>query len=90
MAILDQEKQTHFLTIIKEQDDIDKIYLDTKDLSEPKYECLIKKRKDVGINSLNDTNSFIESSNTMDDVYGKIEDYNPSKKRKKKMIALMT
>ena len=30
------------LNLIKEQDDIDKIYLYAKDLSEPKYEFLIK------------------------------------------------
>ena len=34
---------------MKEQEDIDKIYLYEKDLSESKYEVLIKKRKDVGI-----------------------------------------
>ena len=32
------------LNLIKEQDDIDKIYSYAKDLSEPKYEFLIKKR----------------------------------------------
>ena len=32
---------------------IDKIYLYPKDLSEPKYEFLIKKREDVGIKHLN-------------------------------------
>ena len=30
-------------TLINEQDDIDKFYLYAKDLSEPKYEFLIKK-----------------------------------------------
>ena len=43
---------------------------------------LIKKRKDVGTNHFNDPNAFIECSNTMDDVYENIDDYNPSKKRK--------
>ena len=36
--------------LIKEQDDIDKIYLYAKDLSEPEYEFFIKKHEDVGIN----------------------------------------
>ena len=36
------------LNLIKEQDDIDKIYLYEKDLSEPKYEFLIKNRENVG------------------------------------------
>ena len=31
---------------------------------------------------LNDSNAFIECSNTMDDVYNNIDDYNPSRKRK--------
>ena len=53
-----------------------------KDLSEPKYEFLIKKRKDVETNHFNDPNAFIECSNTMDDVYENINDYNPNRKRK--------
>ena len=53
-----------------------------KDLSEPKYEFLIKKREDAGIKHFNDTEAFIECSNTMDDVYENIDNYNPSRKRK--------
>ena len=44
-------KTNAMLNLIKEQDDIDKIYLYAKDLSEPKYEFLIKKHEDVGTNS---------------------------------------
>ena len=58
------------------------IYLYAKDLSEPKYEFLIKKHEDVGIKYCNDPNAFIECSNRMDDVYQNINDYNPSRKRK--------
>ena len=47
-------KTNALLNLIKEQDDIDKIYLYAKDLSEPKYEFLIKKHKDVGIKYCND------------------------------------
>ena len=43
---------------------------------------LIKKRNDAGTNHFNDPNAFIECSNTMDDVYENVDDYNPSKKRK--------
>ena len=75
-------KTNALLNLIKEQDDIDKIYLYAKDLSEPKYEFLIKKREDVGIKYCNDPNAFIECSNRMDDVYQNIDDYNPSRKRK--------
>ena len=53
-----------------------------KDLSERKYEFLMKKREDAGIKNLNDLNAFIECSNMIDDVYENIDDYNPNKKRK--------
>ena len=75
-------KTNALLNLINEQNDIDKIYLYAKDLSEPKYEYLIKNRKNAGIKHLNDSNAFIECSNTMDDVYENIDDYNPSRKRK--------
>ena len=51
-------------------------------MSEPKYESLIKKREDVGIKYCNDPNAFIECSNTRDDVYQNIDDYNPSRKKR--------
>ena len=53
-----------------------------RDLSELKYEYLIKKREDMGIKYLNNPNAFIECLN-MDDVYENINDYNPIRKRKK-------
>ena len=71
---------------MKEQDNIDKIYLHAKDLSESKYEFLIKKHKDVGPNDFNDPNAYIECSNTMNDVYENIDDYNPSRKRRMLII----
>ena len=67
---------------IRRQDDIDKIYLYAKDLSEYKYEFLIKTRENIAIKHLSDSNAFIDCSNTMDDVYENISDYNPSRKRK--------
>ena len=75
-------KTNTLLNLINEQSDIDKIYLYAKDLSETKYEYLIKNRKNAGIKHLNDSNAFIECSSTMDDVYQNIDDYNPSRKRK--------
>ena len=75
-------KTNTLLNLIKEQDDIDKIYLYAKYLNEPKYEFLIKKCKDVGIKYCNDPNAFIECSNRIDDVYQNIDDYNPSRKIK--------
>ena len=73
-------KTNSLLNLIKEQDDIDKICLYAKDLSEPKYQFLIKKREDAGINYFNDLNAFIECSNTMVDVYENIDNYNLNRK----------
>ena len=75
-------KTNVLLNLISQQDDIDKMYLYEKDSSEPKYEFLIKKREDAGTKHLNDSNAFIEWSNTMDDVYENIDEYNPNWKRK--------
>ena len=76
-------KTNALLNLIKKDNNnlIDKIYLYAKDLSESKYQFLIKKREDAGIKSLNDPSAFIEYSNTMDDVYNNIDDYNPEKRR---------
>ena len=75
------------LNLIKEQDKhdvIDKIYLYAKDLNEPMYEYLIKKRENVGTKHYNDPTAFFECSNTMDDGYENIVNYNP--KRDKKIL----
>ena len=76
------EKTNLLLNLINEQEDIDKIYLNTKDLSESEYEYLIRNRENTGIKHLIDSKAFIECSNTMDDVYEKVDDYNPNKNRK--------
>ena len=60
-------------------DGIDEIYLYSRDLSEPKYQFLIKNREDAGINHVNDPKAFIACSNTMDDVYEDIDSYNPKR-----------
>ena len=57
-----------------------------RDLREPKYEYLIKKREDAGINHVNNPNAYIECSNTVDVVYKNINDYNPIRKRKKLIV----
>ena len=71
-------KTNALLNLIRKQNNenlIYKFYLYAKDLSEPKYQFLIKKRQDAGIKNLNDPSAFIEYSNTMDDVYNNIDDY---------------
>ena len=78
-------KTNALLNLIQKQNNnnpIDKIYLHAKDLSEPKYKFLIEKRANAGIKNYNDTTAFIEYSNTMDDVFSNIDDYNPKRKRK--------
>ena len=65
-------KTNMLLNLIKEQDKsdvIDKIYLYARDLNKPKYQFLIETHEDAGIRDLNDPSTFIEYSNTMDDVY---------------------
>ena len=76
------EKTNTLLNLVNEQNDIDKIYLYARDLNEPKYKILNKKRKDAGRKHFNDPDAFIECSNTMDYVYDNIHDYNSSRKRK--------
>ena len=73
--VLDQKKNA-LITLINEQNDIEKICLHARDFSEPKYE-------DAEIKHLNNPNAVIECSNTMDDVCDNINDYNPARKRKK-------
>ena len=68
-------KTNTLINLMKEQNDIDKIYLYSKHLSEPKDEVLIKKRENVGTKHLNNSNAFTECSNTMDNVYENIDDY---------------
>ena len=75
-------KTNTLLNLINDQEDIDKFYLYAKNLSKPKYEFLIKNRENAGIKHVNNSKAFIECSNTMDDVYENMNDYNLSRKRK--------
>ena len=77
-------KTKALLNLIKEQDYhvIDKIYLYAKDLSEPKYEYLIKKREYTRIKHVNNPNAFIVCSNMIGDVYEDIDNYNPKRDKK--------
>ena len=78
-------KTNTLFNLIKEQnyiDNIQKIYLYAKDLSEPNYEFLLKKRENAGTNHLIDPNAFIECSNIMEDVHENINNYNPSRTRR--------
>ena len=76
-------KTNALLNLISQQDDNDKIYLYAKDLSEPKFEFLIKKREDAGIKHFNDPDAFTECSNTMDGVYENIDNYTTETEKEK-------
>ena len=75
-------KTNALLNLINNQPDIDKIYLYAKDPYEKKYQYLIYKREEVGLDHFNDPKTFIEYSNDMRDVYKNIEDYNLGRERK--------
>ena len=47
-------KTNALLNLVSQLDDNDEVYWYAKDLSEPKYEFLIKTRTDAGIKHLND------------------------------------
>ena len=70
------------LNLIKQQPDIDKIYLYIKDLFESKYQFLINGREKVGIENVKNPKAFFDYSQTIDDVYENLEEYNPTKKRR--------
>ena len=68
--------------LIKEQPEIDKIYLYAKDPYGPKYQFLINKREGTRLKHSDDPNVFVEYSNNMDDAYKNIDEYNSNIKRK--------
>ena len=75
-------KTNALLNLIKNQPDIDKIYLYAKDPYEAKYQFLINKRKSTGLRHFNDPKAFIEYSSDMHNVYKYIDEYNEDKERK--------
>ena len=76
-------KTNALLNLIKKQDSdslIEKIYLYNKDLNERIYQFFIKKCGNVEIKHLNDLKATTEHSNTMNDVYNNIDDYDQLRK----------
>ena len=78
----DSGKTNALLNLTNKEPDIDKIYLNSKDPSETKYQLLINKREITGWKCFNDSKAFIEYSINMDDIYKNIEEYNQNKKWK--------
>ena len=58
--------------LISHQSDIDIIYLYATDLYEAKYQLLINKREITDLKYLNNSNTFIECSNDIEDIYKRI------------------
>ena len=72
----------HLIQNLNDTNPIDEIYLYAKDLNEPKYKFLIDNREKAGMKNFNDPIAFIEYSNTVDDVFKNIDDYNTKWKRR--------
>ena len=71
------------LNLIKHQEpDVEIIYLYVKDPFESKYELLVKAREKFGIIDIKNPKTFIDYSQTIEEVYGNAEYYNPAKKNK--------
>ena len=75
-------KTNTLLHLINNLHPIDKIYLYTKDINEPKNEYLINKREQAGKKNLNDPHAFIKYSDDMDDVLDDINNYNKNRDKK--------
>ena len=76
------EKTNVLSNLIKNEPDIDKIYLYSKDPFESKYQFLINKRESTELKYFNDRKPFIEYSNDMQNVYKNIGEYNADKECK--------
>ena len=75
-------KTNVLLNLIKnQQPDTDNINLYVKDPFKSKYQLLIN-GKDKRIKKLKNPKAFIDYSQTIDDVYEKLQDYNPTKKKR--------
>ena len=76
-------KTNVLLNLIKnQQPDIDKIYLYVKDPFESKYQLLINRREIRGIKKIKNPKALADYSQTTNDVYENLEDYNPTNKRR--------
>ena len=75
-------KTNTLLHLINNLHPIDKIYLYSKEIHEPKYKHLINKREQVGIKNLNDPHAFIKYSDDINDVLDDINNYNKNRDKK--------
>ena len=61
-------KSNALFNLIGRQPDIDKTHVYAKDPFEAKYQLLISKREGISLRENNDSKTFIEYSNDMDDM----------------------
>ena len=62
-----------------QQPDIGQIYLYIKDPFESKQQLLINGREKVAIKKLKNPKALVDFSQTIDDVYENLKNYNPTK-----------
>ena len=62
------------------------MYLYIKNPFKSKYQLLINGKEKVGIKELKNLEAFIGCSQAIDDIYQNLEDYSPTKKRKKLIV----
>ena len=82
-------KKYHYSNLINHQPAIDKIYIYAKNSYEAKYQFSINKPKSTGSKPFDDFKTFIQYSNSMDDIYTNIKEYNPNKERKVLIVLLI-
>ena len=75
-------KTNGLINLISHQPDIDELHLYAKDPYKSKYQLLISKREGVGYNHYKNSETVIQYSYDMDEIYENIEEYNPNKERK--------
>ena len=73
MEVLDL-KENSISNLISCQQDINKLYLYTRDPHEGNYQLAINKRTNIGLKHFNDSKAFIEYSNDVNDIYKNIEE----------------
>ena len=78
MEVLDLEKTNALLNLINNEPCIVKLSLCAKDSRVAKYQLLINRRKSAGLKYFNDSETFTEYPNDMDDIYKNIDEYNPN------------
>ena len=75
------------MTLIKnQQPDTETIYLYVNDPFESKYQLLNNGKEKIGIKKLKNSKAFTFYSQTIDDLYENLEDYNPTKKRRELIV----